>query len=294
MAFTRYASVEELTLIHKGILVLGSIALAILSWRFIERPFRTRQLLPTDKKILWVALASLIITAIAGQQIRRLDGYPPRLPEAARNYALADTWTSYQSKCSKLKEDEIRQGKLCEFGKQKDSKPALFLWGDSHAAAFSPAIKALAEQHEISVLYASMSSCPPIPGGERVDLEKCARFNTSILSTLLKSDIKHVLLAGRWSAYIYGESTDSKVAMLFKDSNIEKTPEVAKQIFNEHITALIEKLTRQGITVWIARQVPLQEIENPPHQMAKLVMRGIKNSSSWSKFEVSYGKTGVC
>lgn len=279
MAFTRYNAVEELLLIDKLMLVIASIALGYLSWRFIETPFRLRQLLATDKKILWAALAALIVIAIIGQQIRRTEGYPPRLPENARNFAIASEWEKYQKKCYKLKPEQVAAGEICRFGDEDQTKPELFFWGDSHAAAYLPAIKSKTEQHGILTLHASKSGCPTLLGGERPNDPSCAAFNKSMLKNLHNSGTKNVLLASRWSAYVYGEYENSNVAMLYSGSDKDKSVAEAKQIFSAHLTQLVTDLRAQGFSVWLAKQVPLQTVGEMYHELTIRAMKNLDTSS---------------
>jgi peptidoglycan/LPS O-acetylase OafA/YrhL len=281
MAFTRYQAVEELQLIDQCSLAVASIVLGYLSWRFVETPFRKRRWLVTDKKILVATVGCLLLIAVAGQRIRSTEGYPPRLPENVQTYAEASEWERYQKNCYKLKPEQIQAGELCRFGGSNDnvsSDAKLLFWGDSHATAFLPAIRAKSEQYDVLTLHAAKNGCPPIVGGERVDRPDCAIFNHAMAAQLKASGVSHVLLAGRWAAYIFGQSPADDSIMLVKDLSVERTPEAARQIFRTHFKAMVDEFLAHDIHVWLVKQVPLQTQGDMSHILAKRAMRNLDSA----------------
>ena len=269
IAFARYSSVEELILTDKLLLISLSIMLAYFSWKFIETPFRKKQLLVTNKKIFYSAFASILIVAMVGQQIRLAKGYPLRLPEYARNYAIGAIWSKDQKECYKLNQ----AGKLCRFGANETSKPELFFWGDSHAAALLPGIIEKTKEHGLITLHASKSSCLPILGlgTAYLDDSKCAAFHQLMINQLEFSGIKHVLIAGAWAAYINVEAVGTTFVIPSKDQSVDKNSGVAPEIFRNYLAGMVKDLRAKNIHVWIVRQVPWQA-ESMAHKLTKLAM----------------------
>ncbi|MEC8429514.1 MAG: acyltransferase family protein, partial [Pseudomonadota bacterium] len=185
IAFTRYQAVGgELDTVHQAFLIVGSFVLAYLSWKFVETPFRKKSLFPTNKKILTASLSVLVVVAVAGQMIRKTEGYPERLPPHVLAYAEASSWAKYQKRCYKLTPEDIKNGEICRFGEGQDGSTTLLFWGDSHAAAYLPAVRAKAEEHSVLTLHASDSACPPIAGAERPNDEECVKFNAIMLEQI--------------------------------------------------------------------------------------------------------------
>ena len=273
IAFTRYTSLHDLTVVDKTLLVALSVVLAYFSWRFIETPFRKKQLLTTNRKVLYGALASILVVALAGQQIRMANGLPSRLPDYAQNYAVGAIWSKAQKDCYKLNQ----AGELCQFSDDQRNEPGLFFWGDSHAAALLPAVIDETKKHKILTFHASKSSCPPIKGeglGGRYKKgdSECTAFNQRMISQLASLDIKHVLLAGAWSTYVHTEASGSTPLVLNKGSMAYKDSKKVQDVFRHHLTALVKDLQEKNIHVWVVRQVPRQS-ESMAHFLTKLAMK---------------------
>ena len=266
IAFARYSAIDELVLTDKLLLISASIILAYFSWKFIETPFRKKQLLVTNKKILYSAFASILIVAVVGQQIRMAKGFPLRLPEYARNYAIGAIWSKDQTECYKLN----KAGQLCRFGTDQTKKPELFFWGDSHAAALLPGVIEKTKEHGLITLHASKSSCLPILGldAELKGNSKCVDFNQLMIDQLGSLGIKQVLIAGAWAAYINDDSTP---AVASKDQAVDKNSGVTPEVFRNYLADMIQDLRAKNIHVWIVRQVPWQG-EAMAHKLTKLAM----------------------
>ena len=256
IAFARYSAIDELVLTDKLLLISASVILAYFSWKFIETPFRKKQLLVTNKKMLYSAFASILIVAVVGQQIRMAKGFPLRLPEYARNYAIGAIWSKDQKECYKLNQ----AGELCRFGTNDTSKPELFFWGDSHAAALLPGVIEKTKEHGLITLHASKSSCLPLlgVGAALKGNSKCTAFHQLMINQLRSSGVKHVLIAGAWAAYVNVETVDKKSG-------------VSPDVFRNYLIDMVEDLRAENIHVWIVRQVPWQG-EAIAHKLTKLAM----------------------
>ena len=275
IVFHRYTSVEELLLADKLMLVGASIVLAWLSYKLVETPLRNKTLLPTNKGMLWAALVSIIAVVAIGQQIRRSEGYPPRLPQDALNYAIASELSSDQKRCLKLKAKEIRAGELCRFGPDDAGDAGLLFWGDSHATALLPAVQKKTLEHSVVTLHAAKSSCPPLAGSATPEMPDCIEFNRAAESVAASFPGQHVLLAARWSAYLYGEDDSLTGAILVENAGDPKDPEIARQILSTQLTALVDQLTAQGKQVWLFAQVPRHAGHNLAHELTRLAMKGM-------------------
>lgn len=273
MVFFRYSSVDELATEEKLVLVIISILVGYLSWKYIETPFRTRKLFPADKRLLVVACVSLLTIAVIGQIIRRADGYPPRLPEQALRYAQAAEWTDEQEKCSDIGAQEIRKGAFCSAGTKNLAGHKIFFWGDSHAAALYPAVKAAALEANGFVLHAAKNGCAGLKGSLRKDYPECVEFNDAILGQIDVLDVDAVILASRWSVLVHGKHEEQgaeRFRVMLGDD--EKSPEKARIILKEYLLNTIQAFQSRGIQVWIVREVPFQGVD-VPHELTKRALK---------------------
>src|SRR5450756_2908179 len=87
LAFAAYLSKTELgTGVHIGLLA-ASFALAILSWQFVEKPFRQRRIFRQRPHIFGFAGASLVALLALGLVVGSQQGFPARFPATVMTYA---------------------------------------------------------------------------------------------------------------------------------------------------------------------------------------------------------------
>jgi len=243
-----------------------SVALACLTWRYVELPFRDKSLLAGRKPMLAAGLVSLLLVALAGQWIRDADGVPERLSGQAMRYAQARDWQRGQMDCL-LQKDSPDLHKICRFGGDEATPPLQLVWGDSHAAALLPAIQADARRYGIPVWLASLSGCPPIMSQQV--RSQCQDFNTQTLETIRQHKIRDVVLAARWSLYLYGEEDGDRQHVLYgKDSLAQAEQQVARDL-----TRMVANLRATGARVWIFKEVPMQR-QGTVSRLSSLAMIG--------------------
>jgi len=138
--FYKYVKVSPLTATDTAICLAASLGLAVLSWRYVERPFRKRSLGWTRVQIFSYAATGMLFIALAGGSAVWLKGMPGRLPENV--VSLLDLNVGDRRVCH----DALRlsQDELCVRGAEGQS-PTFILVGDSHAGAMAPALFKAAE-----------------------------------------------------------------------------------------------------------------------------------------------------
>jgi peptidoglycan/LPS O-acetylase OafA/YrhL len=249
--YTNAVSVNGLQPLEACGWVLFSLALAYLSWRFIELPFRYKQILAGRKPVLISGLCALLILGVAGQWVQSQDGAPQRLSGQALRYAQASDWKLGQMECL-LQKKSTDMSEVCRFGGDEDLQSRQLVWGDSHAAALIPAIDDDARRYKIPVTVASLAGCLPVAGIETSD--QCAVFNRNTLESLSHSNVQDVVLAARWSLYLYGEEDGSTHHVLYpNESRSEAEQQLAKDF-----KAMVARLRETGARVWIFKEVPPQ------------------------------------
>ncbi|WP_397450889.1 acyltransferase family protein [Pseudomonas sp. NA-150] len=230
-----------------------SVVLAYLSWRFIETPFREKRLLPGRKSMVVAAVVSMLLLTLMGQTLRWTDGLPERLSAQAMRYAQARNWQQGQMDCL-IGFENPSLNTICHFGPATDGPPEQLVWGDSHAAALTPALRVDAEQYGIPVSLASLSGCPPLPGADV--RAQCQTFNQQTLALLHHEKVRDVVLAARWSLYLYGEENgDQKYVAYHGDSQAS-----AEQKMADDVRKMVAGVRETGANVWIFKEVPMQRL----------------------------------
>ncbi|WP_338513968.1 acyltransferase family protein [Pseudomonas poae] len=265
--YANYAAVDGLSATELGGLMLLSLVLGYLSWRFVETPFREKRLLATRKAILVAAAVGILSIGLTGVALRKADGVPSRLSEQALRYAKAKKWSPELMACMADK-DTPDERLFCHFGPKNPAVSAL-VWGDSHATALIPALEIGAEKHDISLMEASFAGCVPLDGLENI--ARCAHFNRRVEKAMSEQPISDVVLAARWSLYLYGQMSGDKEHALKDSSTGQYVRAVAEQRFAEGMRERIKGLRAAGHRVWLVKEVPLQEII-VPYRLSRLAM----------------------
>lgn len=219
------------------------LILAVLSWRFIERPFRTTPV-PARFKRRFVPVAAALSLALltSGIAFEALKGVPQRLD--ATGLAMYEEFHSEREEgCNRTVRPTVNTQR-CEFGTSAPA-PSILLWGDSHARHYLPALARIAAAQGVTGLAHIASDCRPFIAPESIDRNsrrrhECIGSNEETLALLANQpDISLVVLAARWSVSEILSDDHSRIA-IFK-RNFEKT-----------ITAL----QKMGKKVVVLDQVP--------------------------------------
>ncbi|HEY2070193.1 MAG TPA: acyltransferase family protein [Rhizomicrobium sp.] len=189
-----------------ALLIAVAVALATLSWRYVERPFRAKTFRPARWKLLGGALAAMAVTAACGAVVVSAQGVPQRLPADVRRILAAEHDEDPRAvTCFGMTGDDVRAGKLCIIG-DLSKKPDFILWGDSHAGSLIPAIDAIAKSRHRAGYFAGTDSCPPLMGVTRPDAWKCKAFNDAVMALALHPQIREIVLDARWAKNAEGTS----------------------------------------------------------------------------------------
>ena len=195
----------ELSLAAKLGLIALSILLSWLTYRFIERPIRFGNLIVETKKIPLSLCAVLLATAIIGGYTYNRDGFDSRFPKFIQALLknqpkLDEGWRT--GECI------LDQGHpSSEFSPncvEKDKRPLLFLWGDSHAAALYPGLKHLQDTgaYSFGVAQRTGAVCPPIIGDAR---PWCNEINTDSFKLIKELKPEIVMMYAYWSHGLDGK-----------------------------------------------------------------------------------------
>ena len=157
--FGRYFLIGEPTPVPLGAMVALTVALATLSWRYVERPFRGHAI-PTRRVLAMVAAPAL---ALAGAAVALLatHGAPDRFPPAV---AAFDRAMTIRFQCPAANRVPFDGMSGCLIGASGDNAASaqVVLLGNSHAAMYAPAVDALLARRGLRGLLATTGGCLPI------------------------------------------------------------------------------------------------------------------------------------
>jgi peptidoglycan/LPS O-acetylase OafA/YrhL len=206
LAFLRIVSGRDLPREAITVTIAISLAAAMLSYHFVEQPFRGASGAPVSLLLRYAGASLCFLAILAGLWISH--GLPARyqadIPEEARtpDPCLSNYGT-----------DKPNLSFPCY--NSTDTRPAVVLWGDSHASALAPVLAEIANAQGYNFIELTRSACLPTLDQRALtatpldpqNIEECVRFNRRTLD-LIQSDqrARIVILAGRWANNFFQDS----------------------------------------------------------------------------------------
>ncbi len=214
IVLTQYQLMRDVAGWERWTLVALSLLLSYLSWRYVERPFRSPAQVRA-RRLLPIAFASMAAAMAIGFALYRLDGLPQRVPELAEIEAAqpAEAPANPEVTCfvDTAKTFHDWSGEKCLLVKQ-GARHAL-LWGDSHASQYAAGLSANATQIPMSILLYASAGCAPVFEGRFPERPNCPAFNEHVAEVVKTYGIDTIILSAYWDKHIeFGHFTEADVA----------------------------------------------------------------------------------
>jgi peptidoglycan/LPS O-acetylase OafA/YrhL len=203
LAFAEYYNIESLGTAGKSVLLILLYAIAAFTWAVIERPVRTRDVLPSTKGFATATGGVAVLLSAIGIVLWQSAGLPERFaPELRALTDAVDRFDIPASDCMGVSLEQVREGNLCSFGPQESLKHVV-IWGDSHAFALLPAYRWLADKHGARMHFASVGACRPLLGVKSARPfdtrhEYCVAFNEAMVRAVQRIDPHLVIFNAYW------------------------------------------------------------------------------------------------
>jgi len=261
IVFSKYYLIRDLTLSEKLSILTIAFILAVLSWRFIERPFRGKSGVWSRPAIFGASATTVTILVALGLAGNFGNGFPQRLPADVARLAEVPgdpRQVLLGRKCMNLSSDKLLAANACRLG--TGTSPTYLLWGDSHALALAPAVDRVASKKGRLGLFIGKLGCPPLLGIKRYSISgvsnnSCSDFNNHVVSFLEQNrNIRTVILAARWAinseGYRYGSETGRP--LIISPEGVGGNPKA----FHEGLERTLRYLDERGFEVIFVTQVP--------------------------------------
>ena len=186
--------------------VVIAFLLSIVSWKYVEKPFRKGALIKTRKGVFGVSLIAMLVLLAAGFLITKNDGFEGRFsPDVLK--VISDPVEKRILPVRNMSIDDVPNG-LTPMG-DPDGANTLFLWGDSHADAVMPGIDAACKNLGVSGLAATSWVTPPVKNWYKPDKhgknELSPAYNSAVFESIkaasVRGESKVVVLAASWIYY---------------------------------------------------------------------------------------------
>jgi hypothetical protein len=198
LVFFAIIKFSPLTLLERELILLASVLLAWVTYRFIEQPIRFGKASPRKAYAL---CASMVLMAVAGGVVVSGRGFDFRLPAEIRAMAHVTTesgnWRFHQCLL-----DLSRETSFADNCVDRDRRPLVLVWGDSTAAALLPGLRKAQESRNFGIAQFTSSSCIPALNADIPGVPNCRAINDQVLKLVreIKPDI--VVLHGTWEKYL--------------------------------------------------------------------------------------------
>lgn len=213
LVFFAIIKFAPLTLLERGLIVGLSYALAWLTYRFVESPFRFGR--PGLFKIPGLC-AGMVLVAAAGVVVVQGRGFDFRLPREIRAMANVPTQAS-QWRVHECLLDLSRETSFADSCVDRDRQPLILVWGDSTAGALVPGLRKAQETRSFGIAQFTTSSCIPALNVDVAGTPNCRAINDKILSLAKQIRPDVVLLHSTWDRYL--DNVAETVVALKKQTN---------------------------------------------------------------------------
>jgi len=175
---------------QKTLMVLLSLALGAISYRYVEEPFRIRRDFWTPRRLLSGSAVAFALLAGFVSLTFLNKGFPGRLPEYLLPAELARRTSTPRDACFRNANSNKKATETyCSFGSELAAqRPSAILWGDSFANQYLDPVSSAALAHRIHGLIATQNACRAFiddAARNARDERPCREFNRSTLDFVL-------------------------------------------------------------------------------------------------------------
>ncbi len=242
ICFASYWAVEKISLVERWGIVGFSLGLAVLSWKFVERPFRCNSI--KNSKVFYLAVAASCLSISVGFSVVSFKGAPARLSHEAslmltelKNDAFKkNQFLNIAGNFKNL--NGLMENNIPRIGKVQDSPPDFILLGDSHAQCMVPIFDEVAIESGVSGVVVTYQGTPPfLKWGHYLEVapRNAPQFFQEVYDYVSRNKIKNVFLLAYWSQYL-------------EHGGVED--------FEHALAKSVQEFQSAGATVWFIQDYP--------------------------------------
>ena len=273
LAYARIASEQHsLPIMLNGGAILISVALATLTFRYIELPIRFGKY----SKIAITLLSALMVTSgILGCMTYLNDGFRSRekmmlLTEKADNLEFGTHWNGWETDTQHCKKNGQRAG--CKILKSM-GEPEIAVIGDSHAVHLATGLAEFFRERHENIIIEYSAACMPffeVQMSGKTYFSCADHFNERALNSAIQSPyIKTIILSGYADLYIHDNrgvemNNNSIAASGFSPLFLTEQGKMNASAFRISMANTLERLVGAGKKVIFLVDIP--ELYFDPHE----------------------------
>lgn len=267
---------RPMTALEASAVVLASVAVAVASWRFVERPFRvghgtslTARLSAADMRFAVGAISSgLLVVAIAlGLKFAR--GLPQRFDGPVRAMLEQMVSSNPNRRACDNHNNIFANDEICNFGRRKDTSQSyeLALFGDSMADQWVALVSGFARESGLAGRQVTNGGCPFLFGDDAAykswarQRECASYFREAARFVETNPGLRIAVVAGYWENWATRLEERSVRHAGQTGAGTQHAPQMPPQVtrFERLLSQTLKLLTDRGIRVLLLGQVPVYE-----------------------------------
>lgn len=261
-AIVRYQSLGDPTVIIRLAMISTAIVLAVLSWKFIEQPFREASRI-SRKTLVQLAIGFSVFFVILGVIGIVKDGDLHRFDDEV--LALSNPKGGAGCPAPQNLDGMCIIGAISQV-------PTIMIMGDSHAAVLTKSLGTELKKSGKAAFLVGTGSCSPLLNVSIVGdkSKKCQSKRDSVIDQALGDQhIETLILHAEWANYTTGTRWGRRSLNFFSDEDsATSSVDENQRVFERGIQRTISRLSEAGKTVIIVKSVPEYEV-NVPNFLAK-------------------------
>jgi peptidoglycan/LPS O-acetylase OafA/YrhL len=276
IVFAGLVTLNDLSVLQKTMIIAVSFLLSVLSYKYVEQPFRRKNgLLKSRKKILIAAVVLLMVTGLSGFALYK---YKDLTHRSAADMLLADAdndrlWIDMVKNQNRFESDTARAPAIA-LGNEKNNA-SFIVWGDSHAHVLAYGMDWVNKPAGRSGYLLSFPGTPPLLGVEYEPKRKPSDLsvNSRIFDFISQHpEIKTIVLDARWMAYFLRRNKYARIedprATAYDSLDAATTSGLpSKKIFKSAMRFTLNELHKLNRKVIIVTPIP-----ETPYTFNKLII----------------------
>ncbi|MEP2153382.1 MAG: acyltransferase family protein [Roseobacter sp.] len=272
LAFYRYVMMDDVRALGLVGVVILSLVLSAVSYRFVEQPIRRRRWVFRERgRIFALALSCTAMLSAVAILTSERNGLPNRWNTDALSRLTAGSQSDYghRAKCQTV---EYLKGQfVCGIGRTEGTIDFV-VWGDSHTISMQAGFARFAEQAGQRGVLVGHSACLGLLGARNTRMpiwHDCVGNNDRVLSYIKRVRPETVVLVSRWTNFPHFEFLrDDRPRSWLANS----LPPLRHRILKTAVDETLQALHGVGISriVWM-RTVPEQK-----HDIPRLMARSVQ------------------
>lgn len=272
IALSSYVSERALTLPEALGVVAASFAIAYLSWRFVERPFRLRSHAAgmfvwkrADVTFAASGVGVAVLLALTGAGISIAKGLPSRFDDTVQPFL--DQMVSgnpWRRKCDDFQNIFLNDD-ICNFGRRKaiGESYEVAVFGDSMADHWVPLVAKYAKSNALAGRQVTNGGCAllfgtPVPASPPSKALECANYQREARAWLdANPGLKLAVISGYWSKWT--RLLDEAAPPAPANGAASAASAATKTDIESAMRKTIRVFTERGIKVLLIGQIPTYE-----------------------------------